>query len=133
MYESICFPRALPVGCLVPLPFCCLKKLVIQYQFSTIPLLLPTVCEIFFLNCWGFLLLFALVLFLCCYRLVAKSCPTICGPMNSSPPDSSVHGCHFLLQMIFLTQRLNLCLLHWQEDSLLLSHQGSPVLFLTVQ
>ena len=32
---------------------------------------------------------------------------------------------HFL-QRIFLTQRFNLCLLHWQVDSLLLSHQGSP-------
>ena len=31
-------------------------------------------------------------------------------------------GCHFLLQGIFLTQELNLCLLHWQADSLLMSH-----------
>ena len=30
---------------------------------------------------------------------------------------------------IFLTQGLNLRLLHWQEDSLPLSHQGSPSLF----
>ena len=35
-------------------------------------------------------------------------------------------GSHFLLQGIFLIQGLNLCLLHWQADSLLLSHQGSP-------
>ena len=37
-------------------------------------------------------------------------------------------GCHFLLQGIFLTHGLNphlLCLLHWQVDSLLLSHLGS--------
>ena len=27
---------------------------------------------------------------------------------------------------IFLDHGLNLCLLHWQVDSLLLSHQGSP-------
>ena len=33
-------------------------------------------------------------------------------------------GCHFLLQRIFLTQRLNPCLLHWQAASLSLSHQG---------
>ena len=39
-------------------------------------------------------------------------------------------GCHFLLQGIFLTQGSNPCLLHWQVDSLLLSHQGS--LFTTV-
>ena len=39
-------------------------------------------------------------------------------------------GCHFLLQGIFLTQQSNLCLwglLHWQEGSLLLSYQGSPL------
>ena len=35
-------------------------------------------------------------------------------------------GCHFLLQGIFPTQGLNPHLLHWQVDSLPLSHQGSP-------
>ena len=35
-------------------------------------------------------------------------------------------GCHFLLHGIFLSQGLNLSLLHWQVDSLPLSHQGSP-------
>ena len=38
-------------------------------------------------------------------------------------------GCHFLLQRIFPTQRLNSCLLwllQWQMDSLLLTPQGSP-------
>ena len=39
-------------------------------------------------------------------------------------------GCRFLLQGIFPTRGWNACLLHlphWQADSLLLSHQGSPV------
>ena len=36
--------------------------------------------------------------------------------------------CHFLLQGIFLTQGSYLCFLHWQVDSLPLSHQGSPQL-----
>ena len=39
-------------------------------------------------------------------------------------------GCHFLLQGIFLTQGSNtylLHLLHWQADSLPLSHLGSHV------
>ena len=35
-------------------------------------------------------------------------------------------GCHFLLQGIFLTWGSNMCLLHWQADSLPLSHQRSP-------
>ena len=53
-----------------------------------------------------------------------------------SPPGLSVHGifpgknsevgCHFLHQGIFPTQGSNLCLLHWQASSLLLSHLGSP-------
>ena len=39
-------------------------------------------------------------------------------------------GCHFFFQRIFLIQRLNPHLLHWQVDSLPLSHQGSPILIL---
>ena len=35
-------------------------------------------------------------------------------------------GIHSLLQGIFPAQGSNLGLLHWQADSLLLSHQGSP-------
>ena len=35
-------------------------------------------------------------------------------------------GCQFLLQGLFLTQGLNPRLLHWQGDSLSLSHQESP-------
>ena len=60
----------------------------------------------------------------------AQLCPTICDPMNCSPPASSVHGllpikntgagCHFLLK-IFLILGWKpglLHLLHWQADSL---------------
>ena len=36
-------------------------------------------------------------------------------------------GCHFLLQGILPTQELNLCLLHWQADSLPLSYQGDKI------
>ena len=38
--------------------------------------------------------------------------------------------CQSLLQGIFLTQGWILCLLHWQVDSLLLSHQGNPYISL---
>ena len=41
------------------------------------------------------------------------------------PGKSTGVGCHFLLQMIFLTQGLNPCLVHQQVDSLPLSHQGN--------
>ena len=61
-----------------------------------------------------------------CWCLVTKSCPTLCNPMDHSPPGSSVCGilqariigvgCHFPLQGIFLTQGSNPCLPHWQPD-----------------
>ena len=38
---------------------------------------------------------------------------------------------HFLLQGIFMTQRSNPCLLHWQMESLPLSPQGNPLLAMT--
>ena len=41
-------------------------------------------------------------------------------------------SCHALLQGIFLTQGLNLhllCVLHWQADSLSLSHLGSAQVY----
>ena len=65
-------------------------------------------------------------------HLVAQLNLTFCDPMNCSSPVSSVNGilqarilelgCQFLLQGIFPTQGLNLCLLHWQADSSPLSH-----------
>ena len=42
------------------------------------------------------------------------------------PGKNTGMGCHFLLQGIFLAQGSNLHLLHWQADSLPLSHQQSP-------
>ena len=66
------------------------------------------------------------------YILVAKSCllqhhrlypARLPCPWNFPGKNIGV-GWHFLLQEIFLTEGLNLCLLHWQMDSLPLSHQG---------
>ena len=67
----------------------------------------------------------------CIYTKSLQSCPTLCNPMDCSPPGFSVHGIfparntevggHFLFQRIFPTQGLNLsllCLLHWQAGSL---------------
>ena len=58
----------------------------------------------------------------CVHAKLLQSCPTLCNPMDSSPPGSSVHGilqariltavcCHALLQGIFPTQGSNPCLL----------------------
>ena len=62
--------------------------------------------------------------------------PTLCDPMDYSPPGSSVHedspgkstgvGSHFLLQGIFPTPVLNPGLLHCKWILYHLSHQGSP-------
>ena len=67
---------------------------------------------------------------------VNQSFPTLCGPMDCSPPGSSVHGaspgkntgvgCHALLQGIFPTQRWNPGLPHCRLILYHLSHQGSP-------
>ena len=67
-----------------------------------------------------------------CCCLVAKLCGTLCDPVVCSLP--SVHGisqvkntgvgCRSLLQGFFLDQGSNPRLLHWQADSLPLSHLG---------
>ena len=70
-----------------------------------------------------------------------QSCPTLCNPMDCSPPGSSVHGdspgkntgvgCHALLQGILPTKGLNLPLLHlqhWQAGSLPPAPPGKPTL-----
>ena len=53
--------------------------------------------------------------------------PGSSDPWNSPGKNTGV-GCYFLLQGIFLTQGLNLHHLHWQADSLPVSHLGSPSL-----
>ena len=60
----------------------------------------------------------------------ARPCDfTDCSSPGSSPWDflskNTGVGCHFLIQGIFLPQRSNPCLLHWQLDSLPLRHPRS--------
>ena len=63
---------------------------------------------------------------------LTQSCPTLCGPMNYSPPSFSVHGIlqakipEWVLQGIFLTQGSNPGLPHCRRILYHLSHQGSP-------
>ena len=80
---------------------------------------------------------------MCVYAVAAaaaakplQSCPTLCDPMDCSPPGSSVLrdspgkttvvGCHALLQGIFPIQGSNPGLLHCRQILYCLSHQGSP-------
>ena len=71
-----------------------------------------------------------------CSCLVAQLCPTLCDPVDCSPPGSSIHGdspgkntgvgCHALLQGIFPTQRSNPGLLHCRQILYHMNHQESP-------
>ena len=71
-----------------------------------------------------------------------QSRPTLCNPMECSPPGPFAHGdfpgkntgvdCHALLQGIFPTQGSNLhllCLLHWQAGSFPLAPPGKSLLY----
>ena len=62
----------------------------------------------------------------CFQPFVTPWTPLLLCPWSFPGKNTGV-GCHFLLQGIFPTQVLNLGLLHWQADSLTLSHQGSPL------
>ena len=69
----------------------------------------------------------------CVHAKMLQLCPTLCDPMDCSPPGSSVHGdspgknagvvCHAILQGIFPTQGSNPCLLRCRWV-LYLSHGG---------
>ena len=71
-----------------------------------------------------------------CICVCAKPCPTLLWPKGLQPtrllcpwnfPGKNIgKGFHFLFQGIFQTQGSHSHLLHWQVDSLPLSHQGSP-------
>ena len=72
--------------------------------------------------------------------LVAKLCPTLCDPMDCSPPGSSVHGIFqarilewvdiSFSRGIFPTQGLNLGLLHCRQSPAQSKHcRQSPVQF----
>ena len=79
-------------------------------------------------------------MFFCKVGACVQLCPTLCNPMDYSPPGSSVHGdspgknigvgCYALLQGIFPIQGLNLHLLqllHCRQILYPLSHWGSPL------
>ena len=67
---------------------------------------------------------------LCRVCLFATAWIVACQDPRNFPGKNTGVGCHFLLQGIFLTQGLNLCLLCWQVDSLPLRHLGSLVLYI---
>ena len=64
------------------------------------------------------------------------SCPALCDSVRllypwDFPVKNTGMSCHSFLQGVFPTQGLNpglLCLLHWQTDSLPLSHLGNPTM-----
>ena len=77
--------------------------------------------------------------FMCVHAKSIQSCPTLCNPMDCSPPGSSVHG---ILQASILEgiampssrgssesrdRTWVSCLLHWQTYSLQLVPPGEPI------
>ena len=70
--------------------------------------------------------------------LVSQLCPTVCDSMDCSPPGSSVYGIFqakilewFAISFFrgsFLTQGLNVGLLHCRQILHQLRYQGSPTL-----
>ena len=78
-------------------------------------------------------------IYLCVYMSsIGESCPTLCEPMDCSPPGSSVQA--GILEWVAISfsrgssqpkESRKLHLLHWQADSLPLSHLRSPNLFNT--
>ena len=77
------------------------------------------------------------------YIILSLSCIwLLCDPMDCSPPGFSVHEIFQAMILewvavsyprgIFPTQGSNPHLLHWQADSLPLSHQGSPAYCLCI-
>ena len=71
-----------------------------------------------------------------CVCVLSESCPTLCDPVDCSPPGSSVHGTFpaRVLQWGAVSFRgssqprdLTPCLLHWQVGFLPLCHLGSPL------
>ena len=85
---------------------------------------------------WVLSMLLSCIAFnLCVLCSVDRSCLTLCDPTRflcpwNFPGKNTGAGCCFLLQRIFLTQRLNPFLfhfLHWQVDSLPPCHLGSPL------
>ena len=81
-----------------------------------------------------------LLIFMKVKALVAQSYPTLCNPMEYSPPGSSVHGISqarilewvviSFSRGIFLTQGSNLDLPHYRQILYHLSHQGSLLIFI---
>ena len=71
--------------------------------------------------------------------LIAQSCPTLCDPMDCSPPGPSIPGdspgkntgvgCYSLLQGIFQTQGSTQDLLHWRQILYQLNYQGDTDCF----
>ena len=76
-----------------------------------------------------------------CVRSIVR--PTLCHPMDCSPPGISVHGvlqarilewvAVFSSRGIFPTQELKMGLLHGRQILYHLSHQGSPLRYMVKQ
>ena len=119
-----------------PMPFFYLGA----FTFSSLSLVLSDLIDIRLgIVSFKFLVIVFTELFVCVYVLVlvAQSCPTLCDPMDHSPPGSPVHGIlqARILEWVAISfsrgssgSRDRTCIsgfLLWQADSLPLCHRGS--------
>ena len=100
----------------------------IQPWCTSFPVLFPMLCNSKLdIELWNYWIIFSknnLMIKCCC--LVVQSCPTLCDPMDYSPPGSSVHGisqARILKWVAIFFSRVSswprdgrMCLLHWQMD-----------------
>jgi len=72
---------------------------------------------------------------LCCILALSRSAMSDSLLLYGLKPARLLYAWDFpgknMIERIFLTQRLNQNLLHWQVGSLPLNHQGNPVLYTT--
>ena len=129
--------------CFIGVPFNLLRN---QYLFNkcyTVFVIQYTVC-IYYIYIYRFMNIFIYVyltlkqfLFYQKSTKSRQSCPTLCNPMDCSPPGSSVHGISQarILEWVAMPSsrgsscpRIKPTSLHWQVDSLPLRHQISLVI-----
>ena len=111
-----------------------------QEYWSALPL--PSPVYVCILHVYYICMCIIYVYYMYIYIYIAQLCPTLCKPMDYSPPGSPVHGifsskntgvgCHFLFQGIFPTHGWNSGLPHCRQTPYHLSHQRIPYIYIYI-
>ena len=131
---SLCLKLTFKLVSIKWLFFLFLKKIILVVV--ALPRYLTESRNLFFFYLMPYIQLFTVVL-----CTVAQSCLTLCDPMDYNLPDSSVHGISQakILEWVAIFFRVSswprnwTCISAWQADSLPLSHQGNPLLWVQIR